>query len=85
MAKYIVRAKLDALASPLITVIYKIGIKIDKTENRIDREAMTKKSLPKLTQSFVPALVALVGLLLSPAFGVLVTPVNEYSDSSKNP
>lgn len=42
MAKYSVSAKLDVLASPLITVIYKIGIKIDNTENKIDREAMTK-------------------------------------------
>ena len=54
MAKYIVSAKLDAPASPLITVIYKIGIKIDNTENRIDLEAMTKNNFPKLTQSLVP-------------------------------
>ena len=57
MAKYIVSAKLDAPASPLITVMYKIGIKIDNTENKIDREAMTKNSFVKLNQSFIPVFV----------------------------
>ena len=62
MAKYIVSAKLDAPASPLITVMYKIGIKIDNTENKIDREAMTKNSFVKLTQSFMPVFVPLIWL-----------------------
>ena len=62
MAKYIVSAKLDAPAFPLITVMYKIGIKIDNTENKIDREAMTKNSFVKLTQSFMPVFVPLIWL-----------------------
>ena len=70
-----VRAKLEVLASPLITVIYRIGIKIDSTENRIDREAMTKNSLPKLAQSFVPVLVDVAELLLSPVLVESASPV----------
>ena len=62
--------------------MYKIGIKMDSTENKIDREAMTKNNLPKLTQSLVPLLVDLAELLLSPIASVSVEPVKAYTYSN---
>ena len=55
---------------------------MDNTENSIDREAMTKNNLPKLTQSLVPLLVDLAELLLSPIASVSVEPVNAYTYSN---
>ena len=79
--KYAVRAKLDALASPLITVIYKIGIKIANTEKSIDREAITKNNLPKLTQSFVPVLRTLARLSRLPISAESAISVSSVSAS----
>ena len=41
----------------------------------MDREAITKNSLPKLDQSFVPVLVDVAELLLSPILVVSASPV----------
>ena len=79
--KYAVRAKLDAPASPLITVIYKIGIKIANTEKSIDREAITKNNLPKLTQSFVPVLRILARLSRLPVSAESAISVSSVSAS----
>ena len=59
--------------------MYRIGIKIDSTENNIDREAITKNNLPKLTQSLAPVLVDLAELLLSPTTSVAAEPVKAYT------
>ena len=76
------RAKLEAPASPLITVMYKIGMNMDNTENSMDREAITKNNFPKLTQSLVPLLVDLAELLLSPTASASVEPVKAYTYSN---
>ena len=59
--------------------MYRIGIKMDNTENKMDREAITKNNFPKLTQSLVPLLVNLAELLLSPIAPVSVEPVKAYT------
>ena len=45
----------------------------------MDREAITKNSLPKLTQSLAPVLVDLAELLLSPTTSVAAEPVKAYA------
>ena len=63
--------------------MYKIGIKIDNTENKIEREAITKNNLQKLTQSFIPVFVPLVCLSHSQAsLTSIVFPVKAYRYSN---